>query len=143
MYVRTCCGDYTLQWPWRSLLIPVMSATSIIPVATSVSPVANISTPVIPALSLTLSACTRVQYLFVCVCVHVRVCVHACMHRACVCVSFTTLEATLIYSAKNRHRWTANGIFKKLKSCKSAPSFRNSCLNSLHCTILAMATPTY
>ena len=35
--------------------------------------------------------------------------------------------ATLIYSAKNGHQWTANGIlfiFKKLKSCKSAPSIQ-------------------
>ena len=29
----------------------------------------------------------------------------------CVCVSLTTLEAALIYSAKNEHQWTANGIF--------------------------------
>ena len=45
----------------------------------------------------------------------------------CVCVSLTTLEATLIYSAKNEHQWTANSIlfiFKKLKSCKSAPSIQ-------------------
>ena len=45
----------------------------------------------------------------------------------CVCVSLTTLEATLIYSAKNEHQWTANGILfilKKLKSCKSAPSIQ-------------------
>ena len=43
------------------------------------------------------------------------------------CVSLTTLEATLIYSAKNEHQWTANGILfilKKLKSCKSAPSIQ-------------------
>ena len=49
---------------------------------------------------------------------HLFVCV-------CVCVSLTTLEATLIYSAKNGHHWTANSIlfiFKKLKFCKSAPS---------------------
>ena len=42
----------------------------------------------------------------------------------CVCVSLTTLEATLIYSAKNQHQWTANGILfilKKLKFRKSAP----------------------
>ena len=41
------------------------------------------------------------------------------------CVSLTTLEAALIYSAKNEHQLTANGIlfiFKKLKSCKLAPS---------------------
>ena len=51
---------------------------------------------------------------------HLFVCV-------CVCVSLTTLEATLIYSAKNEHQWTANGILfilKKLKSCKSAPSIQ-------------------
>ena len=41
-----------------------------------------------------------------------------------VCVSLTTVEATLIYSAKNQHQWTANGILfilKKLKFRKSAP----------------------
>ena len=51
---------------------------------------------------------------------HLFVCV-------CVCVSLTTLEATLIYSAKNEHQWTANGILfilKKLKSCKLAPSIQ-------------------
>ena len=45
----------------------------------------------------------------------------------CVCVSLTTLEATLIYSAKNEHQWTANGILfilKKLKSCKLASSIQ-------------------
>ena len=34
----------------------------------------------------------------------------------CMCVSLTTLEAALIYSAKNGNQWTANGIlfiFKK------------------------------
>ena len=36
-------------------------------------------------------------HLFACVCV-------------CMCVSLTTLEAALIYSAKNGHQWTANGI---------------------------------
>ena len=43
------------------------------------------------------------------------------------CVSLTTLEATLIYSAKNGNQWTANGILfilKKLKSCKSVPSIQ-------------------
>ena len=41
------------------------------------------------------------------------------------CVSLTALEATLIYSAKKRHQWTANGIlfiFIKLKSCEWTPS---------------------
>ena len=33
----------------------------------------------------------------------------------CVCVSFTTLEAALIYSTKNGHQWTANGILFILK----------------------------
>ena len=31
------------------------------------------------------------------------------------CVSLTTLEATLIYSAKNGNQWTANGILFLLK----------------------------
>ena len=38
-----------------------------------------------------------------------------------VCVSLSTLEATLIYSAKNGNQWTAKWYLKKLKSCKSAP----------------------
>ena len=55
------------------------------------------------------------------------------------CVSLTTLEATLIYSAKNGNQWTANGIlfiFKKLKSCKSAHSIQKqlSKLTALYCT---------
>ena len=46
---------------------------------------------------------------------------------ACVCVSLSTLEATLIYSANNGYQWTANDnlfIFKKMKTCKSAPSIQ-------------------
>ena len=39
------------------------------------------------------------------------------------CVSLMTLEATLIYSAKNEHQWIANGILF-IKSCKSAPSIQ-------------------
>ena len=58
-----------------------------------------------------------------------------------VCVSLTTLEATLIYSAKNRHQWVFIYL-KKLKSCESAPLIQNSCLNSLHCTVQAKAMPT-
>ena len=45
----------------------------------------------------------------------------------CLCVSLTTLEAALIYSAKNVHQWTANRILfilKKLKFCKLAPSIQ-------------------
>ena len=47
-------------------------------------------------------------------------------HFVCLCVyvSLKTLEATLIYSAKNGHQWTAKGILfilKKLKFRKSAP----------------------
>ena len=45
----------------------------------------------------------------------------------CVCVSLSTLEATLIYSANNGHQWTANDILftlKKRKTCKSAPSIQ-------------------
>ena len=54
---------------------------------------------------LTLSACARVTVLILFV---------------CVCVSLTTLEATLIYSAKNGHQWTANGILFILKNSNSA-----------------------
>ena len=62
-------------------------------------------------------------HLFVCVCI-------------CVCVSLTTLEAALIYSAKNGHQWTANGILFIFKFCKSAPSIQKqlSKLTALYCT---------
>ena len=57
--------------------------------------------------SLTLSACARVTVL-ICLSVYV-----------CVCVSLMTLEATLIYSAKNEHQWTANGILFYLKKTQT------------------------
>ena len=84
------------------------------------------SIAIIHSLLLTLSACTRVTVLILFVCV-------------CVCVSLTTLEAALIYSDKNGHQWTANGIlfiFKKLKFCKLAPSIQKqpSKLTALYCT---------
>ena len=56
-----------------------------------------------PSRYLTLSACARVTCLSV-------------------CVSFTTLEAMLIYRTKSGNQWTANDTF--LKSCKSAPSIQ-------------------
>ena len=65
----------------------------------------------------------------------------------CVCVSLTTLEATLIYSAKNEHQWITNGIFYlSLKNSNPANRllrFRNSCLNSLHCTVLAKVQSSF
>ena len=61
-------------------------------------------------------------------------------HFVCVCV--TTLEATLIYGAKNRHQWTANSTLFIPNLANWLIRFRNSCLNSLHCTVLTMATPT-
>ena len=51
-----------------------------------------------PVVLLTLSACTRVTVL-----IYLSV-LHVCH---CVTVSLTTLEATLIYSAKNHDQWTA------------------------------------
>ena len=59
-----------------------------------------------------------------------------CLYCVCMCVSLTTLEATLIYSAKNTHKCTANGILFILKNSNPANRllrFRNSCLNPLHC----------
>ena len=61
------------------------------------------------------------------------------------CVSLTTLEAMLIYSAI---RTSTNGqqMVSYLSLKNSNPvnwllRFRNCCLNSLHCTVPAMATP--
>ena len=48
-------------------------------------------------------------------------------HYVRLCVSLSTLEATLIYSANNGHQWTENDILfilKKMKTCKSAPSIQ-------------------
>ena len=66
---------------------------------------------------------------------------HFCLS---VCVSLSTLEASLIYSAKNGHQWTANDILfiqKKLKSCKSAPSIHKQ-QSMLAGPLAALATPT-
>ena len=55
-------------------------------------------------------------------------------------MSLSTLEASLIYSAKNGHQWAANGILfiqKKMKSCKSAPS-----IHKQQGPLAALATPT-
>ena len=59
-------------------------------------------------------------------------------------MSLSTLEASLIYSAKNGHQWAANGILfiqKKLKSCKSAPSIHKQ-QSMLAGPLAALATPT-
>ena len=59
-------------------------------------------------------------------------------------MSLFTLEASLIYSAKNGHQWAANGILfiqKKLKSCKSAPSIHKQ-QSMLAGPLAALATPT-
>ena len=68
--------------------------------------------------------------------------VESSTHFVCLCVSLTTLEAMLIYSAKNGHQWTANSIlfiFKKLKFRKSAPLIHKqpSKLTALYRTSLA------
>ena len=77
---------------------------------------------------LTLSACARVTVVI-------------CLS---VCVSLSTLEASLIYSAKNWHQWTANGILfikNPLKSCKSAPSIWKQ-QSMLAVPLAALATHT-
>ena len=89
-------------------------------------------------------ACVCVCVLCMCVCV-VCMCMYVwcgvcvwcvCVWCvcACVCVSLTTLEATLIYSTKNGHQWTANGILfiLILQICSTAVALYHTSYGHTH-----------